>query len=254
MNEKSFTLRLSLILGWQSLRRMYIRTVLGQFWITLGMAITILAIGLVFGLLFGVPLNEYLPYMATGLIIWTFFTGLITEGSQAFIVAEGYIRQLSISKMTYFYQVLWKQLFLLAHNIVIIPILLIIFPQGISIVFFLFLPGLVLALFSLSSFTLVLAVLSTRFRDLPQIIASVLLVLFYLTPVIWQPSSLPSSSIATILELNPLNHLLQIIRLPLLNQVPTFQNYFGALLFGIFFFIIAYFVYNKNKNKIAYWV
>lgn len=252
--DTKLTLRLSFILGWQALKRMYSRTVLGQFWITLGMLVTISAIGLVFGLLFQSPVQEYLPYMACGLIFWTFFTGLISEGSQAFIVAEGYIRQLPVSKMTYFLQVVWKQLFLLGHNIVIIPLVLIVFPQGISPILFLFIPGLIIALVSISGFSLILAVMSTRYRDLPQIVAAVLLVLFYLTPVIWQPGALPSGTASFILGMNPLNHLLQVMRLPLLNQIPTEENYLSAVITALVVLLIGTAVFNRFKNKIAYWV
>jgi lipopolysaccharide transport system permease protein len=63
------------MLGWQDIRQSYRRSVFGQLWITIGMAVTISAIGIVFGTIFNTPLEVFLPYLASGLITW----GLISR-------------------------------------------------------------------------------------------------------------------------------------------------------------------------------
>ena len=67
--------RIGLTLGWQDVRQSYRRSALGQLWITIGMAVTITTIGLVFGLIFGTPMQIFLPYLASGIIMWGLVSG-----------------------------------------------------------------------------------------------------------------------------------------------------------------------------------
>jgi ABC-type polysaccharide/polyol phosphate export permease len=118
----------------------------------------------------------------------------------------------------------------------------------------LFIPGFILGYIAVASFGLVMAFLATRFRDIPQIMNSALLVLFYVTPVIWQPDRLNNSTVELIVSLNPLAAILQIMRLPLLNVVPTQQEWFIALAWTLVFVVIAFFTYRKFRSQLAYWV
>jgi hypothetical protein len=83
------SLGIGLMLGWQDIRQSYRRSVFGQLWITIGMSVTIAAIGIVFGTIFGTPLQVFLPYLASGLIMWGLISGVLNEGNLAFIAAEG---------------------------------------------------------------------------------------------------------------------------------------------------------------------
>jgi lipopolysaccharide transport system permease protein len=79
-------------------------------------------------------------------------------------------------------------------------------------------------------------------------------VAFYVTPVIWQPTLLPAGTPGFLLDLNPFNHLLEIIRLPILGQPPTLENWTlsiaGTIVLGLF----AYLASKKYKNRLVYWV
>src|SRR5690606_41829114 len=82
------------MLGWQDVRQRYRRSALGPFWLTISMGVMIGAIGLVFGRIFGTPMSEFLPFLATGLIIWTFISSSVNEGSSAFFSVVALIEQL----------------------------------------------------------------------------------------------------------------------------------------------------------------
>ena len=95
------SLGIGLMLGWQDIKQSYRRSVFGQLWITIGMSVTIAAIGVVFGTIFGTPLQVFLPYLASGLIMWGLISGVLNEGNMAFIAAEGMIKQLPLPKIVY---------------------------------------------------------------------------------------------------------------------------------------------------------
>ncbi len=66
---------------------------------------------------------------------------------------------------------------------------------------------------------LLLGTFCARFRDIGPIVASIMQIAFFLTPVIWQPEQLGEH--AVYLPLNPFFTLIEIVRAPLLGTTPS---------------------------------
>ncbi|CAG2128582.1 hypothetical protein LMG31506_00501 [Cupriavidus yeoncheonensis] len=218
------------------------------------MGVMIGTIGVVFGQIFKSPLKEFLPYLSAGMILWTFVSSVIMEGCTGFIAAEGIIKQLPIPLFVHILRMIWRNLLILAHNIVILPLVFLIVGKPLSIVAFLSIPGLLLAIVNLMWVALILAVLCARYRDLPQMVNSVLQVIFYLTPIMWLPSSLPERAGLYLLDMNPVYHLLEIVRSPLLGQLPTATNWNVSLALALIGWGVAITVFGRYKHRIAYWL
>lgn len=249
------TLGIGLMLGWQDIRQSYRRSVFGQLWITIGMSVTITAIGLVFGTIFGTPMEIFLPYLASGLITWGLISGILNEGTVGFTVAESMIKQIPLPKIVYIVRVVWRNLIVSAHNVVILPVVILIVGAPLSWAILLWPLGILLTVTALSGLALALAVVATRFRDLPPIVNAILTVGFYITPVIWLKDSLGNNElVSAIVSLNPLYHLLQVARLPLIGQYPTLDNWIWATAFGFIFWAMGLFMFRKYEKRIAYWV
>ena len=247
--------RIGLSLGWQDIRQSYRRSVLGQLWITIGMAVMIAAIGLVFGLIFGTPMQIFLPYLASGIIMWGLIAGILNDGSQAFIAAEGMIKQLPLPKLAHLIRVVWRNLINTAHNIVIFPAVLLIVGGTTGWAVILWPIGLAIATLSVAGLALILSVIATRFRDVPPMVQAIVTVAFYVTPVIWMADNLGDNQLAhLLLGLNPFYHLLQVARLPLLGQMPTLENWGLAALSAGVFWAVGLAIYRKFEHRIAYWV
>ncbi|WP_232232550.1 ABC transporter permease [Cupriavidus sp. amp6] len=248
--------RLSLVamLGWQDVRQRYRRSALGPFWLTLSMGVMIGTIGIVFGQIFKSPLDEFLPYLAAGMILWAFISSIVTEGCTGFIAAEGIIKQLPIPLFVHILRMIWRNVLILGHNIVILPLVFLAVGKPLSIVALLIIPGLFLAIINLTWVALILAILCARYRDLPQMVGSVLQVVFYLTPIMWMPSHLPERASLYLLDLNPIYHVLEIVRSPLLGQVPTALNWSVSLAMALLGWGAAILVYGRYKRRIAYWL
>jgi lipopolysaccharide transport system permease protein len=242
------------LFGWQDVKQTYRRSAIGPFWITLSVSIQILCIGLVFGLLFRLSISDYLPYLATGIIFWSFLSLAISDGTQAFISSEQIIRQVDIPPYFFILRSLWKNVIILGHNLVIIPVVLLVFgvfPGGHLL---LFIPGFLLVAIFLFFATFLVAVATTRFRDIQQIVTAIIGVLFYITPVIWKPELIPPGIAHILLGLNPMYHLLQITRLPLMGQSPTFENWLVACVAVSMAGILAVLVAKKYNKRLVYWV
>ena len=115
-------------------------------------------------------------------------------------------------------------------------------------------PALILVTLCLSAVIVVLAIVCARYRDLSQIVASILQVSFYLTPIIWLPSMVPSRAGVNLLELNPFFHFLELLRGPLLGTIPSITSWIIVILITLVSWAIAIFIFFRFKNRIAYWM
>lgn len=245
---------LAFLLGWSDILSKYRRSVIGPFWITISMGVMIACIGLVFGGLFNTPMENFLPFVTTGLILWAFVAGTINEGCLSFISAEGIIKQLPIPLSVHVFRVVWRNLLMLAHNIILLPIVLLITGTIISPVTLLVIPAITLISLFLSSLVFIVATACVRYRDLPQIVANVLQVAFYLTPIIWMPKLLPERLGSVFLDWNPFYHILELLRAPLLGSVPAMMSWLIVGAITILGWGLTLLMFARVKKRIAYWL
>lgn len=239
-------------MGMQDIRHRYRRSVIGPFWLTISMGVMVAALGLLYGAIFRQELQDYLPYLAAGFVCWGLISALILNGTSAFIASEGLIKQLTAPLSVHVYTVVWSSLLIFLHNVWIYFVVAFIFGKMPGLVVLLVIPAVGVLLINGLWMGLLLGLLSTRFRDIPQIVASVVQVMFFLTPVIWKPEMLPER--ALILDLNPLYYLVEIVRAPLLGQVPSLQIMLGVAVMTIGGWTLALVFYTTYRWRLAYWV
>ncbi len=248
-------LKLSGMLAWQDIRQAYRRSAVGPFWLTIGMGVQILTMGFVFGLIFRADIQVYIPFLAVSLILWGLIASTLNDGCITFISAEAMIKQLNIPHIVYVFRTVLKNFFTTAHNLVLIPLVFLVFMKAPGYSLILLIPGLVVLALNLGWVVLLLGIVSARFRDMPPIINSVTTIGFFVTPVMWSPDLIGNNELAhLLLGLNPLYHWLQIVRLPILGQWPTVENWGVALLVAGLGWGVTLLVYQKFRTMIAYWV
>mgnify|MGYP003565005590 CR=1 FL=1 len=241
-------------LGWQDVKQRYRRSKLGPFWLTISMGVLIAALGTVFGGIFNTPMREFLPFLAAGIILWTYISTVINEGCTAFISSDAVIKQLPLPMFSHVMRVVWRNLVILAHNVIIIPLVFIVFLRPVEVVTLLAIPGLILTTLTLAWVALLAGVVCTRYRDLSQIVASVLQIAFYVTPIIWMPSMLSGRREFIFLDINPFYHLIEVVRAPLLGIPPTLTNWLVSVGMVTVGWLITLAVYGKYRNRISYWL
>lgn len=245
---------LAIMLGWQDIRQRYRRSKLGPFWLTISMGVMIGMIGIVFGQVLSSPIEEYLPFLATGVIVWTCFSTSVIEGSTAFIDAQGMIRQLNLPLSLYPIRVLWRNIVICGHNIIILPLVFFVVDRGVNWNILWLIPGFVVFIWNMFWVSLLMGTFCTRFRDMPQIVNSLLQVFFYITPIIWLPTALNPRSSNLLVDPNPVYHLIQLVRAPILGSTPTLLNWSVGISFAISGTFFALWFFGKYKKRIAYWL
>ena len=191
---------------------------LGPFWLTLSMGIMIGAMGLVFSTLFHNDVRQTLPYIATGIIFWTLLTSCINEGTAVFISAEGFIRNVPLPISIHFYRMMARNVIIWLFNMAIYVLICVAFQLWPGWPLLLFVPGLILFVINAAWMALMAAIVSTRYRDIPQLIINFIQVVFYVTPIFWSIQSVGGRP--AFVALNPFYHLIEIVRAPLLGMKP----------------------------------
>jgi ABC-2 type transport system permease protein len=245
-------------LGWQDIRQRYRRSVLGPIWITISMAVTAVALGILYAGLFGNELSVQLPYILVGFIVWAFISGCISEGSDVFIANEGLIKQLPAPLSVHVYRLTWRQVLFFGHNLIVYLVMLVIFPQSLGWASLTALPAFVLLAVNGAWVALLLGIVTTRFRDLAPIIQSLVQLLFFLTPIVWIYDDLLKNAAvaerARLVEFNPLLHFIEIIRQPMLGQEQHLRHWIVVLVITVVGWVVTMVALRRYRSRVAYWV
>lgn len=245
---------LAISLGWQDVKNTYLRSTLGPWWITLGLAVQVAAIGLIFGVLFDADLASFFPFLSISLVLWNSLVSTITDSTNAYVQSQQIIKQIWVPSFFSIVRVLAKNVITLLHNATIVVVILLIFRIAPGVELLLAIPGALVVFAVLYGVSAVAGIISARYRDVPPMISSALTVGFYLTPVIWMPDSLPEEFRDPILAFNPLYSLMELVRAPLLGSAPTLSNWLVSLGSLSVVALGALWVTRKYSWKVVYWL
>ena len=66
-------------LGWRDVKRRYRRTTIGPFWTSITLAVYVLTVGTVGAAIWHQDIYDYLPFLVSGMIVWTLVSSIITD-------------------------------------------------------------------------------------------------------------------------------------------------------------------------------
>lgn len=242
-------------LGVWDVRRRFTRSSLGVAWIFLNLAITLTAIGFIYTNLLGQDVRSFMPLLAAGLVIWGYITSSIIEGGNAFVASEGYIKQIGLPIFIYVLRsfVSGTFVFLLSFLAYVVVALVFRVPFGWGTLWAL--PGVLLLALVALLLTAIFATLNARFRDLGHLATAGMLVLFYVTPVIWPAEILRERGLGMVVDANPLYHLLEVVRRPLLAAHPASPLNYAFVMGLIGVLAIAFIIVGRRYlHRVVYFL
>lgn len=245
--------RLGLTLGWFDIRLRYRGSILGPFWLTLSTGVMVGALGLLYSQLFKMELHDYLPFLALSLVLWGFISSLVTDACTCFQQAEGMIRSQRMPFTLYAMRVIIRNLLVLAHNVVVILVVYAVFNVWPGVAAVAAIPGLLLWIVDGMATCVLLGAVCARFRDIPPIVGSVMQIAFFISPIIWKPELLRGAQAAW-LPFNPFFALLEVVRAPLLGQVPEWHLWASALAYSALLCAAAWTLFARARGRLAFWV
>ena len=230
----------------------YRGSVLGPFWITLSMGLMVLGIGILYASLFNIPLAQFLPYVALGIVFFGVMTGVINEGCEAFVLASGILSQTNLPMLTFVWRTVFRNLINLAHHMVIVVAMLTLYGYWGKADIPLAILGVLLMLMNVSWASLLAGIASARYRDVPQIVVSIMQFAIFMTPVFWLPDRFGKHQV--FLDYNPFYHLLHAVRGPMLGQPVSGLTYTVLIAMALVGWTLAFLIFARTRRRLVHYL
>jgi len=241
-------------LGWREVQRRYSRTVIGPFWSAISLAMFVLALGAVGTGLWSKSASDYLPFLAAGMVVWVMVSSVVVESCTLFVAGTNLYRQMQFNYSVMAYALVWRNFIVFAHNFLVFFVLFLVFAAHLlSPAMLLVVPGMMILLLNCVWVSILLGMFCLRFRDVQQLVTSLIQICMFVTPIFWPPDNLKGFTHLVFVDLNPLFHLIDIVRSPLLGRAPALESYVAAVVITILGWAFTYVMFNYFRKRIAYW-
>lgn len=243
-------------LALSDLRARWRRSFFGALWSIihpLGMA---LILSFVLGRLLQMHVGRYAPYLLSGLIVWEFATFCVTNGASSFIYSAPYIKQCRHPLAIYTARTVFSAMLVLA--MASLPLYLwaiIATPENFGFCWLASLtlfPMLMLIFWPLST---LLAYVGTRFRDLPHALTLLMQILYFVSPIYFSVKMFEQAGLGYLVTHNPIYHVLQIIRAPLLaGHWPSIDDYLFSICTALVFAALAWLTGRRLERGVIFFL
>jgi len=222
-------------------------------WVTVSMGVFALILSVVWSTLWNQSVTEYLPFVLAGLLPWVMFNTCLSEACTAFIGAKALIESRQFPYTMLINVVLGRNTIIFLHNLLIY--ILVVFFCGVTInQFTLLVPlGFLVLLVNLGWIGLVIATLCLRFRDFQQLIALILQISMFITPIFW-PAGQISGRKVWLVDANIIYHLIDVVRSPLLGKSPAVISYMICIVSAAVGWWFAIWLYGRKRHRLVYWL
>lgn len=241
----------SFLSAYYEIKSRYASSYLGPMWIVLSNVIFIGFISLLYSSIFNMALDDYIPYLTAGYLLWTFMVAIFLEGSGTFVIYGQTLKDYKISPLVLYCRMFYRNVIIFAHNLPIIFAVVLYF-KGFVIDVPMFLFGMMFNLVCIFLIGIAISIVSCRFRDIYYVMPSIFQVLILMMPILWKPEMLVGRKILLV-EVNFIYQLLEIVRSPLLGQVAPAHFYLNSLVLLAFLFVMTAVMYERSKSKIVFW-
>ncbi|MFT9495980.1 ABC transporter permease [Anaerosolibacter sp.] len=238
----------------KDLKNRYRRTALGIMWSLLTPLGLVAIIGLVFSVVLDRPLKTFIPFLFSGLMPWLFIVAAAQGGTNAFISAQGYIKQTRTPVEIFPIRITLVEFANLLFSLIAFFIVyLIMSPENFNLTMLLVIPVLMIWLVFGIALATISAIINTYIRDYAPLQSLILQGLFYATPIMWPPDILDEKNYSFVYKLNPIYYMMEIIRKPLLGeQLPHMSIWAAAITITLSLFITAVVIMSKVGRKITF--
>jgi lipopolysaccharide transport system permease protein len=230
----------------------YSQTILGIAWIVLLPLTTSVVLAFVFSTLLKVaPANDvpYVVLLLSGLVPWNLFNNCVFNSTRAIVGSMGVIGQVYFPREILVFVILGESL--VDFGVTFVAMLVLnacfgVFPNAMVIC----LPCIMAIMVILTSgVMLVISNLSVLIRDIPQLMAIVMQILFYLTPILYRQYP---KELAVLNLVNPLAPIIAAFRDVIVSgRFPDLVSLYYPAVVGISLLYLGYVAFKANEGWFA---
>lgn len=243
-------------LSMSDLRARWRRSFFGVFWSILQPLGLTLLLSFVFSRIFGSELGSYAPYILSGMIIWEYIVACVVGGALAFVQADAYIKQTYHPLAIYTLRNALTGLVVLAMaSTSLVAWVLVAFPQNLSWSWLGALSIFPLLLAIAWPWATIMAYMTARFRDIPHALGLVLQAMWFVSPIYFEASTFRNGGLHVLLDFNPIYHLLEIVRSPLLRgEWPALANYIWCIGTALVLALLAWAIGQRSEKRVIFYL
>jgi len=233
-------------------KRTYWRTSLGVLWPVVTFFLFVLMLSLLWGNLFGRELSVYLPHFGYGFTCWIFLNGMMSGGDQVFNANSAIIREFPLPLSFYAYSKMAREMTLFAMSLGCMILFDVFYIHKISLVSLLVIPAIFVYAVDGVLVALIMGMLTTRYRDISQIVPTVMRAFFFFTPVLWTVEA--RERLWPIIVSNPMYHAIEIVRAPMSGKLPLPINWIVMLGVTAVLLLIFLSTFKNGTRNLRVWL
>lgn len=238
------------------LRSRWRRSFFGILWTIIQPLGMTLLLAIVLSKMLNSDIYTYAPYILSGIVVWECVTACVTGGSLSFVQADAYIKQCKHPLAIYTLRTVLTSLVVLGlASVALYGWSAIVLPENFGwhwIATLTIFPIICTILWPLST---LLAYIGVRFRDVPHVTGLAMQALWFVSPVYFEEKMFRQGGLDFLVDYNPIYHLLQLVRAPLLEgRWPNIENYAYALACALVIALMAWTVGRRAERKVIFYL
>ena len=239
------------------LKNKFRRSKLGLIWTFLSPLLLTLIMASVFSVAFHSDIATYAPYILTGILFWDVVSSAFQAGGYSIIGNDCFIRQ--CDHPITMYTLKSAIVYIITFCIAIISLLcwlVFVNPLGILIGMLWLLPAVVIYFLIAWAGTTIAGYTCAKYRDYPMMVPLIMQVFWYLSPVFFQEEQFQSNEVLYAwFNINPITHLLNLIRKPFLYcACPSGEDFLISLAFAVLLVFFAVRVNRKVGRSVIFYL
>ena len=254
LKEAIVRYRLAIELAKTELLKSYTRTLLGPIWETISLGILMFLMAFIWSKLIKTEGN-YVIYLVTGMIVFRYISQILNASTWMFIERADIVKCFNIPYSSYALAKVIYSVFIFFHHLPLIIIFSIFYDNNFlnkNLLYLIYsIPIILITSYSVS---ILVGMLTARFRDVMSLINTITSVMIFFTPILWSPDQLDSRTQLFVVDPNFFYHFIEIFRQPFLGNAPSTFSIYYTLIFAISIFIVASLMIRKFQYRLKYWI
>jgi ABC-type polysaccharide/polyol phosphate export permease len=214
-----------------------------------------LGVGYYFAKLQGLSPLSFIPHLGVGYLLFRFLMTIITESSLVLPANSSFILDGHVRLTDFVFRVAAKGLFYFFVALPVLVVALAASPQLDLLGLTISMPALLLLIANALWMGVAIALLGARFPDIHELMTSVFIFGFILTPILWSASAAPLGTIhGTFMRINPLYHLIELVRAPMLGEVLEATTLIYVAILTIVGWLLTAYLYRRYARFVPLWI
>lgn len=235
----------------KDLKVRYKGSVLGFLWTFLNPLLQLIVYTIVFSTIMRTNIDKFYIYLFIGLIPWLFFATCIQAGSTSILMNKDLIKKIYFPRIILPISTVNSAFMNMFYSMIVVLLTILVSGIGFSKYILLLPLAMIMQYILVLGMTFIFSALNVYFRDLEYILNIIVMMWFYLTPIVYKIEMIPEKY-RLWFYLNPMTGIINFYRNILYyKRMPSFNAFGGILIYGIIMIVIGYFVFEKLQKNFA---